>query len=205
MTKKKIIIALLITALAVCFFGCGKNQAGAEPASEGASPSAAEPASEGASPSAAEPASEAASSSAAEPASAAEPTSEAADTGEQDEASGKALQLKIADTVVEVEWEDNESVEALKELCKEGPLKIRMSMYGGFEQVGPIGTSLPSSDEQMTTSAGDIVLYSSDQIVVFYGSNSWDYTKLGHIKDQNEAGMKDLLENGDVTITISFQ
>ena len=187
MTKKKIIIALLITALAVFFSSCGKDQAGAEPASEAASPSAAEPTSEAASPSAAEPA------------------AEAADTGEQDEASGKALQLKIADTVVEVEWEDNESVEALKELCKEGPLKIRMSMYGGFEQVGPIGTSRPSSDEQMTTSAGDIVLYSSDQIVVFYGSNSWDYTKLGHIKDQNEAGMKDLLENGDVTITISFQ
>lgn len=199
MTKKKIIIALLITALAVFFSSCGKDQASAEPASEAASPSAAEPASEVASSSTAESATEAASSSTAEP------TMEAADTGEQDEASGKALQLKIADTVVEVEWEDNESVEALKELCKEGPLKIRMSMYGGFEQVGPIGTSLPSSDEQMTTSAGDIVLYSSDQIVVFYGSNSWDYTKLGHIKDQDEAGMKDLLENGDATITISFQ
>ena len=187
MTKKKIIIALLITALAVFFSSCGKDQAGAEPASEVASSSNAESATEAAS------------------SSTAEPTSEADDTGGQEEDTEKTLQLKIADTVVEVEWEDNESVEALKELCKEGPLKIRMSMYGGFEQVGPIGTSLPSSDEQMTTSAGDIVLYSSDQIVVFYGSNSWDYTKLGHIKDLNEAGMKDLLENGDVTITISFQ
>ena len=28
---------------------------------------------------------------------------------------------------------------------------------------------------------GDIVLYSGDQIVIFYGSNSWAYTRLGHV------------------------
>ena len=89
------------------------------------------------------------------------------------------LQMKIGDTVVAVDWENNESVEALKALCQEGPLTIQMSMYGGFEQVGPIGSRLPSADVQTQTSAGDIVLYSSDQIVVFYGSNSWAYTRLG--------------------------
>jgi hypothetical protein len=86
-----------------------------------------------------------------------------------------------------VEWEDNESVEALKELCQEGPLTIRMSMYGGFEQVGSIGQSLPRDDSRTTTQAGDIVLYSGDQIVVFYGSNSWAYTRLGHITDHDDA------------------
>jgi hypothetical protein len=78
-------------------------------------------------------------------------------------------------------------------------------MYGGFEQVGGIGKSLPRNDVQMTTSAGDIVLYSGNQIVIFYGSNSWAYTRLGHITDQDAGGMTDLLGNGDVTITISLE
>ena len=114
------------------------------------------------------------------------------------------LQMTIGETLVDVEWEDNESVEALKELCQEGPLTIRMSMYGGFEQVGSIGQSLPRDDNQTTTQAGDIVLYSGDQIVVFYGSNSWAYTRLGHITDKSAQEMAELLGNGDVTITIEM-
>ena len=117
----------------------------------------------------------------------------------------KTLQMKIADTVVEVAWEDNESVEALRKLCEEGPLTIEMSMYGGFEQVGSIGSNLPRNDVETTTSAGDIVLYSGNKMVVFYGSNSWAYTRLGHITDQDEAGMTQLLSNGDVTITVSLE
>ena len=112
------------------------------------------------------------------------------------------LQMTIGETPVEVEWEDNESVEALKELCKNGPLTIRMSMYGGFEQVGDIGQSLPRNDSQTTTQSGDIVLYSDDQLVVFYGSNSWAYTRLGHVTDKSDEEMAQLLGNGDVVITI---
>ena len=117
----------------------------------------------------------------------------------------KTLQMKIADTVVEVAWEDNESVEALRKLCEEEPLTIEMSMYGGFEQVGSIGSNLPRNDVETTTSAGDIVLYSGNKIVVFYGSNSWAYTRLGHITDQDETGMTQLLSNGDVAITFSME
>jgi hypothetical protein len=113
------------------------------------------------------------------------------------------LQMRIGDTVVSVEWEDNKSVQALKDLCSDEPLVIQMSMYGGFEQVGSIGTSLPRNDRQITTRAGDIVLYSGNQLVVFYGSNSWAYTRLGHITDQDATSMAELLGNGDVTITVS--
>ncbi len=123
----------------------------------------------------------------------------------EEEIKDKMLKMIIGDTEVSVDWENNESAEALKDLCAEEPLVIQMSMYGGFEQVGSIGTRLPSDDEQTSTSAGDIVLYSSNQIVVFYGSNSWAYTRLGHITDQDAAGMTDLLGNGDVTITISLE
>ena len=82
-------------------------------------------------------------------------------------------------------------------------LTIEMSRYGGFEQVGSIGRTLPRSDAQTTTASGDIVLDSGNQLVVFYGSNSWAYTRLGHITDQTAAQMKALLAGGDVTITLS--
>ena len=115
----------------------------------------------------------------------------------------ETMRMKIGETDVEVMWEDNESVAALKELAQDG-LHIQMSMYGGFEQVGSIGQSLPRNDSQTTTQSGDIVLYTGSQIGVFYGSNSWAYTRLGHITDKSAADLKELLGNGDVTITISI-
>ena len=113
------------------------------------------------------------------------------------------LSMKINNTPVQVEWENNEAVAALKESVKAKPLTIQMSMYGGFEQVGSIGTNLPANDVQTTTSAGDIVLYSGNQMVVFYGSNSWAYTRLGHITDKTDEELTQLLSNGNVTVTLS--
>ena len=117
----------------------------------------------------------------------------------------KTLTLVIGDTEVSVVWEENASVEALAEMVKTEPLTVQLSMYGGFEQVGPLGTSLPRDDVQTTTQAGDIVLYSGNQIVVFYGSNSWAYTRLGRITDKTADEMKALLGNGDVTITLAWK
>ena len=125
-----------------------------------------------------------------------------AEDSTEDNMADQEMTMKIGDTEVAVEWADNEAVKALRELVKEEPLTIQMSMYGGFEQVGPIGQRLPASDSQTTTQSGDIVLYTGSQIVVFYGSNSWAYTRLGHITDQSAEDMKNLLGNGDVTITI---
>ena len=116
-----------------------------------------------------------------------------------------SMTMKIGDTKVNVDWEDNQAVERLRDMAKDGDITIQMSMYGGFEQVGSIGQSLPRDDKQTTTSSGDIVLYSGNQMVVFYGSNSWSYTRLGHISDKDEAEMADLLSQGDVTITISTE
>ncbi len=113
------------------------------------------------------------------------------------------LHFKIGNTEVSVDWESNNSVKALKKLVESEPLVIDMSKYGGFEQVGSLGTSLPRDDKQITTTAGDIVLYSGNQIVVFYGSNSWAYTRLGRITDKTASELADLLGNGNVKITIS--
>ena len=129
---------------------------------------------------------------------------EASVSAETSPAEELTMMLRIDDTEISVRWEDNESVEALKDLIREAPLTINMSMYGGFEQVGSLGTSLPRNDAQTTTEAGDIVLYSGSQIVVFYGSNSWAYTRLGHV-ELSAPEMSDLLSHGDVTITLYFE
>ena len=111
--------------------------------------------------------------------------------------------MKIGDTSVDVTWEDNDSIKELNKLAESG-LSISMSMYGGFEQVGSIGQSIARNDVQMTTQSGDIVLYSGNQLVVFYGSNSWSYTKLGKI-NLSQKELEELLGNGDVTITLALE
>lgn len=117
----------------------------------------------------------------------------------------KNLNLYIDNTKVSVTWLDNEAVSKLKEVAQNNPVEIDMSRYGGFEQVGSIGTTLPRADTQMTTSPGDIVLYSGDQLVVFYGSNSWAYTGLGHITDKTTDELSDLLGKGDVKVRITAE
>lgn len=124
------------------------------------------------------------------------------ESGAADEEETAMLWMKIDDEEVKVVWEDNQSVKALKAAATEETLSIDMAMYGGFEQVGPIGRELPSEDEQMSTGAGDIVLYSGDQLALFYGSNSWAYTRLGHISGKSPEELEELLGRGDVTVYI---
>lgn len=124
-------------------------------------------------------------------------------TTKEDETETMRLTLKIDDMEVDVIWSDNDSVRALKNLAKDG-LTINMSKYGGFEQVGSIGSTLPSSDTRITTNPGDIVLYSSNQIVIFYDSNTWSYTKLGHI-NLSKSELTDLLGDEDVVLTLNLK
>lgn len=97
---------------------------------------------------------------------------------------------------------NNSAAAALAEMLRSEPLTIEMSDYAGFEKVGSLGTRLPASNAQTTTSSGDIALYNGSQIVIFYGSNSWSYTRLGRIDDLD--GWADALGSGDVTVTFSL-
>lgn len=125
---------------------------------------------------------------------------ESTDQTQEADAEDMELIMTIDGTEVAVAWEDNESVKAIRELAATGEIEINMSTYGGFEQVGSIGQSIPRNDGQITTSAGDIVLYSGNQVVVFYGSNSWAYTRLGRITDKTEQELAEMLGNGDVVL-----
>lgn len=112
------------------------------------------------------------------------------------------MKLYINDTEVPVGWENNAAVEALAADAGKGDIVVNMSMYGGNEQFGPLGKSYPASNRQVTTSNGDIVLFNNDQIVVFYGSNTWSYTKLGRMA-LPEDEVTELLSNGDITLRLT--
>ena len=113
------------------------------------------------------------------------------------------MNVQVGDVVFSATLEENEAVSALVEMMQKSPVVIQMSDYSGFEKVGPLGTSLPVNNSQTTTQAGDIVLYNGNQIVIFYGSNSWSYTRLGHIDDLT--GWEDALGSGDVTVAFSLE
>ena len=113
------------------------------------------------------------------------------------------MKVQVGDMIFSATLEENVAVSALVEMMRKSPVVLQMSDYSGFEKVGPLGTSLPADNNQTTTHAGDIVLYNGNQIVIFYGSNSWSYTRLGHIDDLT--GWEEALGNGDVTVTFSLE
>lgn len=121
--------------------------------------------------------------------------------GEEENMDEKMI-VEVNGTRFTASLENNEAVNTLVEMMQENPVTIQMSDYSGFEKVGSLGTSLPTSNRQTTTQSGDIVLYQGKQIVIFYGSNSWSYTRLGKIDDLT--GWKDALGNGDVAVTFSL-
>ena len=113
------------------------------------------------------------------------------------------MKVSIGNSVFTATLENNSAVDSLIEMMKNEPLVIDMSDYSGFEKVGSLGKTLPANNRQTTTQSGDIVLYSGDQIVIFYGSNSWSYTRIGRIDDLS--GWEDALGSGSVTVTFSIE
>lgn len=120
----------------------------------------------------------------------------------EEESTEMKMQVQIGENIFMASLETNDAVDALAEMMKEAPVTIQMSDYSGFEKVGSLGKSLPSNNSQTTTQAGDIVLFNSNQIVIFYGSNSWSYTRLGKIDDLS--GWEEALGKGDITVTFSL-
>ena len=100
---------------------------------------------------------------------------------------------------------DNSSALAFYELLEKGPLTVDMHDYGSFEKVGLLGTRLPRNDTQITTVAGDIILYQGNQITIYYDTNSWNFTRLGKVVSTGstttitQAELKKILGKGDVT------
>jgi len=122
-----------------------------------------------------------------------------------DESMDGMIKIKINDEVFDVELENNSATEELVKELEKGNITVNATEYGGFEKVGDLGLSLPTSDENINTSPGDIVLYQGNQISLFYGSHSWSYTKLGKIENIDSNQLKEVLGPGNATIVLSLK
>lgn len=113
------------------------------------------------------------------------------------------VQIAIGDQPLTVRLADNESAAALKALLANGPVTLPASNFGGFEKVCPLGTRLPSHDEYTVTKPGDVMLYAGSSIVLFHGSNSWAYTRLGWMDETTN--LSDILSGNENEITLSLE
>ena len=116
------------------------------------------------------------------------------------------IQITVSGSTLPIVLEDNGATRALVDALRKAPITYTARDYGGFEKVGALGRSLPASDSQMTTQAGDVILYGGNQIVLFYGSNTWSYTRLGKIRFPSLDVLKRFLKagGGDVSVTLSL-
>lgn len=128
------------------------------------------------------------------------------ETENEEEQFMDTIYLTIGTHKIPVKLEENAATKALVELLKEGDITYTAHDYGDFEKVGDLGHTLPHSDKQMTTETGDVILYLGNQIVLFYGSNSWSYTKLGKMQGFSAAELYAILtESNPISVKISLQ
>ncbi len=114
------------------------------------------------------------------------------------------LNIAVNKTVLTAALADNSSARALAELLADGPLSVEMRDYNRMERVGPLGADLPANDEWIDAQAGDLILYQGNQLVIYYGVNSWSLTRLGRIEGVGAGELRDILGGGDVRVTLSM-
>ena len=114
------------------------------------------------------------------------------------------MNIQIGDHVLTATLVENSSVDALKQALSEGPITVNMRDYGGMEKVGSLGMDLPRNDQQITTEAGDIILYQGNAFVIYYAPNSWNFTRLGKINNVTAEKLREILGDGNVTITLTL-
>jgi len=116
------------------------------------------------------------------------------------------MYLTIEGRTEEVSLVTNSATEALVKKLEQGAITLTLSSSGGFEIWGALGFSLPTSNQQVNAQPGDVVLYNGSNICIFYGTNSWSYTRLGKIQGLSASELKTFLKAGDseVKVTLSL-
>ena len=125
-------------------------------------------------------------------------------SGETDTAMPNTIKITISGKTLPVKIEDNEATKALVTALREASITYEADDYGGFEKVGQLGRSLPTSNSQITTQPGDVILYGGNQIVLFYGSNTWSYTRIGKMQYESLDELRSFLKVGEGNITVSL-
>ena len=119
--------------------------------------------------------------------------------------SASTMNITINGKTVSCQLVENSSTRALLAQLEKGDITYEADDYGNFEKVGNIGFSLPQNNESITTTAGDVILYQGNNICLYYGSNSWSFTRLGKIEGMNKDEIKAFLNagGGSVKVTLS--
>ena len=125
-------------------------------------------------------------------------------SGGTDNTMSETIKIIVSGKTLSVKIEDNEATKALVAALSEASITYEANDYGGFEKVGLLGRTLPTSDTQITTQAGDVILYSGNQIVLFYGSNTWSYTRLGKMQYESLDELKSFLKAGEGNISVTL-
>lgn len=110
-----------------------------------------------------------------------------------------SMNIKINDKSFTAQFYDNETAKAFADML---PLTIKMEELHGNEKYYYLNSSLPANPSNADKiNTGDIMLYGSDCLVLFYESfsTSYSYTKIGYI--ENTSGLADAVGSEDVTIT----
>ena len=114
------------------------------------------------------------------------------------------IYVTIGEQTQRVTLADNAAAKALAEKLQQGAVKVTLNSSGGFEIWGALGFSLPTSNQQITAQPGDVILYNGSNICMFYGSNSWSYTRLGHIDGLSESELRTFLKAGESNIAVTL-
>jgi hypothetical protein len=123
-----------------------------------------------------------------------------------DEAKAQTMTQKLYITIdgqtQAVTLVDNQATKTLVEKLQQAPVTVTLSSSGGFEIWGALGFSLPTSNEQINAQPGDVILYNGSNICIFYGTNSWSYTRLGKIDGLSESQLRTFLKAGESNISV---
>ena len=125
-------------------------------------------------------------------------------SGETNTTMPETIKITVSGKTLPVKIEDNEATKAIVAVLSEASITYEAQDYGGFEKVGPLGLTLPANNSQITTQPGDVILYSGNQIVLFYGSNTWSYTRLGKIQYESLDELKSFLKAGEGNISVTL-
>ena len=119
--------------------------------------------------------------------------------------SANIMNITINGKTVSCQLVDNSSTRALLAQLEKGDITYEADDYGNFEKVGNIGISLPQNNESITTAPGDVILYQGNNICLYYGANSWMFTRLGRIEGMSKDEIKTFLNagGGSVKVTLS--
>ena len=121
---------------------------------------------------------------------------------EEEQKMTQKIEIQVNGHVLTAELAENSSAAALIELLQAGPITIDMQDYANFEKVGELPQSLPTNDENITTEACDLILYLGQRFVIYYDTNTWDFTRLGRITSVTGDELKEILGDGDVTAVL---